>query len=94
MIGDFAVEDEGQRIAIAAVATLDAGWSRQEVFVLDRRSGETQRFNVGGEDVHSVAWLDPDHLLVVVSDSSFPAVPSQRELRRLVLRDGSATPFP
>jgi Tol biopolymer transport system component len=91
---DLAPAADGARVAVIAAAQLSYGGERREVFVIDRNSGRAQNFNLGGKNGHSLAWLDANALLVVVSDPTFPVVPSYRELVRLSLEDGSLQPFP
>jgi hypothetical protein len=89
-IRDIAVSPDGKRIAFVAQAKLDFGIDRFEAFVIDRGDDrEVRRYNLGGNNGHSVAWLDDENLLVIVSDPTYPTVPSKRELRRLQLADSS-----
>ena len=82
------------RIALVAAPNLNYARERRGVFVINRRSGDVQRFNLGGDSADSVAWLNEQELLVVVSDPSTGAIPRHRELRRLILADGSLEKFP
>jgi len=94
-IRDFAVSPEGARLAVVAQAEPNVVPQRFELFVVDRDAPtEVRRFNLSGNDCHSTAWLDEDHILVVVADDSYPAVPEPRELRKLQLSDSSLLPFP
>jgi Tol biopolymer transport system component len=93
-VTDLAPAADGDRIAVIAAAQLSYGGERREVFVIDRNTGHAQNFNLGGKNGHSLAWLDANTLLVVVSDPTFPIVPPHRELVRLSLGDGSLQPFP
>lgn len=91
---DLAPAADGKRVAVIAAAQVNYGGERREVFVIDRDSGEAQNFNLGGKNGHSLAWLDANTLLVIVSDPTFPVIPPRRELMRLSLEDGSLQPFP
>jgi len=93
-VTDLAPAADGERVAVIAAAQLSYGDERREVFVIERNSGRAQNFNLGSKNGHSVAWLDANALLVVVSDPTFPVVPPYRELMRLSLEDGSLHPFP
>jgi aminopeptidase len=91
---DLAPAADGERVAVIAAAELSYGGERREVFIIDRKSGRAQNFNLGSKNGHSLAWLDADALLVVVSDPTFPVVPPYRELMRLSLADGALQSFP
>jgi len=93
-IVDLAVSADGAKIAIIAAATLEFAAERREVFVIDRATAQSNRFNLGGRNAHSLAWLGSDALLVVVSDPTFRVVPPERELRKLTLADGALAEFP
>ncbi len=93
-IDDLAVAPNGTQIAIVAEARLDYGSARREVFRIDRDSGDVERFNLGGRNARSLAWLDADSLLVVASDPTYPVLPTRQELHRLRLSDGSLLSFP
>jgi Tol biopolymer transport system component len=54
-IGGLAVADDGNALAITAAAALDYANERREIFVLDRRSGKAQRYDIGGATAHGVA---------------------------------------
>ncbi len=94
-IRDFAVSPDGARLAVVAQEQARPGLERFELFVFDRGAVQAvQRFNLSGNDCHSAAWLDDDHLLVIVSDVTYPAVPEARALRKLRLSDSSLLEFP
>jgi Tol biopolymer transport system component len=93
-IADLAVAPGGERLAVVAVAELGLAAPRREVFVIDRRSGQAARHNLSGHDAHGVAWLDEQSLLVVASDPTYEVVPEHRELRKLLLGDGSLVEYP
>lgn len=93
-IADLAVSADGERLAIVAAPTVDFGAERREVFVIDRATARSDRFNLGGRNAHGLAWLGADALLVVVSDPTYRIVPAERELRKLALTDGSLAEFP
>ena len=93
-IGDLAVSPDGTRLAVVAEARLDFERERHEVFLIDRRSAAVQRFNLSGQNAHSLTWLDDQSVLMVVSDPTYPIIPSHRQLGRLDLADGSLLSFP
>jgi hypothetical protein len=76
----LAVAPDGQRLAVIAAPTVDFAGERREVFIIDRSTGHSDVFNLGGRNAHDVAWLGGDALLVVVSDPTYRTVPAQREL--------------
>jgi Tol biopolymer transport system component len=90
----LAPSPSGAQIAIVASAALDFAQDRREVFVIDRQTGGAVRHNLSGRDAHSVAWLDDQTLLVVVSDPTYEVVPEHRELKKLLLADGSLADYP
>jgi hypothetical protein len=90
---DMAVAPDGGRIALVAQPTLDDAHARHELYVFDRTSSTARRFTLDGHTAWSVAWLDDESLLVVVSSTANPALPIATELRRLRLSDGTLEPF-
>ena len=93
-IADVAVAADGNRVALVAQAEVDDPLDRSEVFVVDRRSPDVRRFNLGGRTAFSAAWLADGSLVVVVADLTYPSLPVYKELRTLRLSDGSLEAFP
>jgi hypothetical protein len=93
-IADVAVTADGNRVALVAQAEVADPLDRAEVFVIDRRSPDVRRFNLGGRTAFSAAWLDDASLAVVVADPTYPSLPVHKEVRTLRLSDGSLEAFP
>jgi len=93
-ISDLAVAADGNRIALVAQGEVDDPRGRSEVFVVDRRGGESRHFDLGGRTASGAAWLDDQSLAVIVADPANPSLPMHAELRTLHLADGTLDAFP
>ena len=93
-ISEVAAAQDGTRLAVVAAPTIDYGAEHRDVYVVQRTSAKIQRIRLNDADVHRLAWLDDDTLLVIVSDPATPAVPAHRELRGLSLTDEALHAFP
>jgi hypothetical protein len=94
-VRDLALSPDGTRIALAAAPQLDYRREHHEVFLIDRADpARAQQFSVGGYSVVDLSWRDGESLFVVVTDSTYSIMPARRDIKILMLDDGSILPLP